>query len=87
MILYEFEQKTSKSVGYATATMQVGFPGGGNVQLFYQTPSQQWHYFMGTQQTIGCESYNTTDIKRAFLGEVCGATVNGVYDPQSTVQL
>lgn len=79
----------SATIGYKTAEAAIYGEASptGAVGLFYQTPDGAWHFFTGTQQTIDCEGYNTVDIKKAFLGKACGATVNGVYNPQSTVQL
>jgi hypothetical protein len=78
----------SVTTGYKTAEAELYSEARptGAVGLFYQTPDDAWHYFMGTQQTIGCESYNTTDLKEAFLGEACDSVGDGVYT-QSTVQL
>ena len=72
------QAQPSKSTGYTT--LQLGSGGvdehgeagaGGAAQLFYQTPDKTWHYFTGTQQVLPCSSYNTLDLKKAYLGEKC----------------
>lgn len=76
---------TSKTEGYKFASIAVGVIGGigGHRALFYQTPDGKWHFFIGTQQMLKCEDYNTSDIKKAFLGEPCF----GTNDDNSTVKL
>lgn len=75
------EMKPSKTPGYTIATVEAGDENTGAALLFYQTPDKVWHYFITTQQVVGCSNYNTTDIKKAFLGETCAnpdATVTTV---------
>lgn len=69
--------KASKTTGYHTAFVnissytdgQIGTGGFGG--MFYQTPDNAWHYFLGTQNAVGCDKYNTPDLKKAYLGETC----------------
>jgi hypothetical protein len=75
----------SQTAGYKTAIIPLFAYGdyvGGFVGLFYQTPDEVWHYFKGTQQALDCSEYNTVDLKKAYLGDVC-------YDSstESTVSL
>ncbi len=77
----------SRTRGYKTA--EAGLYGEGQptgaMGLFYQTPDQTWHYFMGTQQIVSCSKYDTPDLKKAYLGEQCFESANTVSP--STVQL
>lgn len=75
----------SKTEGYKFASISVASIGGigGHMALFYQTPDEKWHFFVGTQQMLKCEDYNTSDIRKAFLGEPCF----GTNDDNSTVKL
>ncbi len=69
----------SKTTGYATLSLGFGAIDdngelglGSAHQLFYQTPDKSWHYFIGAQNTVlNCEQYDTTDLKKAYLGERC----------------
>lgn len=73
--------KNSQYGPYQTLTVAVG----GAVGLFYRTsPDAKWQFFAGTQAVLGCDEYNTDDLKKAYLGEPCYN-----YDTQtdSTVQL
>lgn len=82
--------KDSKTTGYKTAQLstssyvdgQMGI--GGFQGLYYQTPDKAWHYFIGAQSIVGCDKYNTVDLKKAFVGERCGMP-NG--SSESTVSL
>ncbi len=68
--------KASKTAGYQTATLDISTDGamvGGAAGLFYQTPDKTWHFFMGSQNDQPCSLYNTPDLKKAYLGEPCGA--------------
>jgi hypothetical protein len=86
-IIYGFETVPSKTPGYATASINVGYTeSSSTVQLLYQTPDQVWHYFKSSQSLLSCDDYATTDLKKAFLGEACDSVGDGVYT-QSTVQL
>lgn len=78
--------KKSNTNGYNTAQVGISSDGafvGGAVGLFYQTPDNTWHFFIGTQQELNCNAYDTADLKKAFAGEQC-------FDPstnkQSTLQ-
>ena len=55
------------------APYQIIEAGGGNfAALFYRvSPDSDWQYFRGAQSIIGCEYYDTQDIKNAFAGELC----------------
>lgn len=60
--------KNSKNAPYQTMT------GGilGAVGLWYRvSPEAAWQWFRGTQAVLGCEEYNTDDLKRAYEGEKC----------------
>lgn len=81
--------KQSKTSGFSTAT--VGISGssydavGGFAGLFYATPDGTLHYFTGTQSILPCSAYDSTDIKKAFLGEQCYDEVTG--NDAATVKL
>lgn len=78
----------SKTPGYTIS--QVNISGseygavGGFVGLFYSTPDGTLHYFLGTQNELDCNSYNTADLKKAYLGEKCYDQAKGA---QATVTL
>lgn len=58
---------------------------GGAAGLFYRTsPDAKWQFFVGTQSVLDCSDYNTDDLKKAYVGEVCYDTVTR---SDSTVQL
>jgi len=67
--------KVSATAGYTTTT--IGISGadygsfGGFGALFYTTPDKKIHFFLGTQNVVGCDRYNTPDLKKAYLGESC----------------
>lgn len=67
----------SKTANYKTAQVTVGSyhngqsSTGGFEGMFYQTPDKVWHYFMGAQNALTCDKYNTTDLKKAYLGQPC----------------
>jgi len=67
--------KASKTTGYTTSTISIGGAAynsvGGFAGLFYKTPDKTIHYFTGTQSQLSCDTYNTTDLKKAYLGETC----------------
>jgi len=67
--------KDSKTAGYTTTTISIGGASydsvGGFAGLFYTTPDKIIHYFRGTQNILACEVYDTTDLKKAYLGESC----------------
>lgn len=69
----------SKYEPYQTLMLQIG----GGYALFYRVnPESEWQYFAGGQSPLDCSDYNTDDLKKAFVGEVC---YNG--SEMSTVQL
>ncbi len=71
--------KNSQYAPYQTLMVEVG----GAAGLFYRTaPEEKWQFFAGTQSPLDCSDYNTDDLKKAYLGEVC---YNGSVE--STVQL
>ncbi len=39
--------------------------------LFYRKADGDWKYFTGTQQMISCDSYDTDELKAAYVGERC----------------
>lgn len=60
--------KDSKNAPYQTMT------GGiiGAVGLWYRvSPDAPWQWFRGTQMVLGCDEYDTDDLKKAYEGEVC----------------
>lgn len=60
--------KNSKNAPYQTMT------GGilGAVGLWYRvSPEAAWQWFRGTQMVLGCEEYDTDDLKKAYEGEKC----------------
>lgn len=67
--------KQSKTPGYSTASVSIGGSEygsvGGFAGLFYTTPDKVLHYFTGTQSGLQCTSFNTDDLKKAYLGEEC----------------
>ena len=67
--------KQSKTPGYSTASVSIGGSEygsvGGFAGLFYTTPDKALHYFTGTQSGLQCTSFNTDDLKKAYLGEEC----------------
>lgn len=74
----------SKTSGYKTAVVSMGNAGqlvGGFAGLFYQKDGGDWKYFTGTQGVLGCDQYNTPELKAAYKGETCYSG-----NVQSTVQ-
>lgn len=63
----------SKSTGYKTAEAAIYGEASptGAVGLFYQTPDGVWHYFTGTQSVLPCNRFDTSDLKKAYLGQTC----------------
>lgn len=56
----------------------------GAAGLFYRvSPDDPWQFFSGAQTLLGCEQYNTDDLRRAFAGEVCFDAATG---QENTVQ-
>lgn len=44
----------------------------GAAGLFYRTdPEAKWQFFTGTQYFLGCEEYDTDDVRKAFAGAEC----------------
>ena len=40
--------------------------------LFYRVNKEaDWQFFTGTQAVLGCEEFNTKDLRNAFVGETC----------------
>ena len=73
--LGSLQVKKSKTAGYSIATVGIGGSEygsvGGFAGLFYTTPDNKLHYFIGTQSQIPCTDFNTDDLKKAYLGESC----------------
>ena len=71
--------KDSEYEPYQTLRVSLG----GGIGKFYRTsPDSKWQFFVVTQAPLYCSEYDTDDLKKAFLGEVC------YNDSQeSTVQL
>jgi hypothetical protein len=65
----------SQTDGYTTGSITVGGAGYGSIgsyeALFYVTPDSVIHYFMGSQSEVPCSLYNTDDLKKAYLGNIC----------------
>lgn len=64
----------SVTAGYKTASVAQGSAAaraGSYVGLYYQEPGKGWKYFTGTQQKLGCSQYNTSTLKKAYLGDSC----------------
>lgn len=59
--------------GYKHASANV-LTGSGASALFYQTPGQEWKYFMSTQGALSCTEYDTSELKKAFAGTECSDT-------------
>lgn len=77
---------TKKTGGYSSATVSMGntnSPVGGFAGLFY-AKDDNWAYFIGTQSTLNCSSYNTYDIQTAFEGDTC---VDTTTNKDSTVKV
>jgi len=84
-VVGEAQISDSKTAGYQKATLSVSDLKeiGGHAALFYRKGSGSWQYFTGTQSELGCEEYNTTDLKNAYRGEACWDTTT---NKDSTVQ-
>lgn len=55
------------SIGSGLAGATGGFSG-----LFYKAPNTtKWTYFMGTQNDISCDKFDTAELKKAFTGQRC----------------
>ena len=67
--------KVSATPGYTTTSIGISGADYGSVggfgALFYTTPDKKIHFFLGTQNVVGCDRYNTPDLKKAYLGESC----------------
>ena len=65
----------SKTAGYSISTVSIGGSEygsvGGFAGLFYTTPDNKLHFFIGTQSQIPCTDFKTDDLKKAYLGESC----------------
>lgn len=73
------EIKDSQYAPYQTLQVLIG----GGVALFYRvSPDAKWQYFTGGQSLLGCDEYNTEDLKKAFAGDTCFDDSND----ESTVQ-
>lgn len=80
MIVRSVSIKDSEYKPYQTLRVSLG----AGVGEFYRTgPDSKWQFFTVTQAPIDCSKYDTDDLKKAFLGEVC---YNDGFQ-QSTVQL
>ncbi len=63
-------------------TIRIPAMNGGGGEFYRVSPDSEWRFFAVTQSALECSDYNTDDLKKAFLGEVCH---NG--NEMSTVQL
>jgi hypothetical protein len=64
---------------YQTASINVAYDlGGSSAQFWRKDENSDWNYFMGVQNTLSCDMYNTDDIKRAFAGDQCWDEENKV---------
>ncbi len=62
------EIKNSTVSPYQTITVVFG----NAAQLFYRASNtSKWVYFTATQNTIGCDRYNTQDLKNAYASDTC----------------
>ncbi|MBR6505718.1 hypothetical protein IKT18_02715 [Candidatus Saccharibacteria bacterium] len=57
---------------------------GGSSQFFRTSPYSEWQYFRTSYMAPSCEEFDTEDLKKAYLGEICYDFEN---EAQSTVQL
>ena len=79
MISLNIKIKDSEYKPYQTTIVSTN---DGNSQFFRTSPYSEWQYFRTSLVAASCEEYNTEDLKKAYLGEIC---YNG--KKQSTVQL
>ena len=83
-ILYNFDNiKNSQYEPYQTLMVGVS---GAHAEFYRVSPDAKWQFFTAGQAAPDCSEYNTEDLKKAYLGEVCYEYGNG-YSKQSTVQL
>ena len=59
--------KTSPSGNYETIDAMFA----DSMGEFYRKTDGEWVYLTGTQQGIGCDTYNTDELKEAFEGQTC----------------
>lgn len=67
----------SPTANYLTANVTVGSDTalvGSAAGLFYRVPDGTWRFFQATQAVLDCGDYNTTDLKKAYVGTSCYAT-------------
>ena len=62
-------RKVEKNEAGTYERITVGFDD--SVGLFYRKVGGEWKYFLGTQQAISCDRYNTDELKEVFKGEKC----------------
>ena len=73
------EIKDSQYAPYQTLRVAIG---GGSALFYRVSPDAKWQYFAGGQGLLGCDEYNTEDLKKAFVGDICFDDSNN----ESTVQ-
>ena len=62
-------RKIKKNPAGTYEHITVGFED--SVALFYRKTDGEWKYFLGTQQAISCDRYDTDELKEAFKGTKC----------------
>lgn len=83
-VIFNFDDiKNSQYEPYQTLMVQIG---GAGAEFYRTSPEAKWQFFTAGQAAPDCSEYNTEDLKKAYLGEVCYEYGNG-YSKQSTVQL
>lgn len=79
-IMYDWDNEITNSEYAPYQNTWIGI--GGAAGLFYRTsPEAEWQFFIATQGELGCNNFNTEDLKKAYLNTSCWD--NG----PSTVQL
>lgn len=64
----EIEIRNSEVAPYQKIETSIG----GAIGLFYRTSSEaEWQFFTGVQAVLGCDEFNTDDLRKAFAGEAC----------------
>ena len=73
--------KDSRFKPYQTAVVSTT----GNSFFYRTSPNSKWQYFRTSLVAATCDEYNTDDLRKAYLGEVCYTGENNTVP--STVQL
>ncbi len=40
-------------------------------ELYYQAPGKDWKFFLGGQNSLACDKFNTITLKKSFVGTAC----------------